>query len=95
MDLSLQDSRPFFVRVVLPNLPNPPGYGSEVVTLYDLDPTFDWAVAVVSSCGSQASSPGLSGIIARSEHCVYCQSYVFAFPLSFALSLAELKDLVL
>ena len=28
MDLSLQGGGPFFVRAVLPNLPNPPGYGS-------------------------------------------------------------------
>ena len=26
-DLLLQDSGPFVVRAVLPNLPNPPGYG--------------------------------------------------------------------
>ena len=33
MDLSLQDSGPFFVRAVLPNLPNPPGYGPAFVAL--------------------------------------------------------------
>ena len=34
----------------------------EVVTLYDLDPALDWTFAVVSSFGSQTSSPELSGI---------------------------------
>ena len=34
VDLSLQDSGPFFVRAVLPNLPNPPGYGPVYIYIY-------------------------------------------------------------
>ena len=38
VDLSLQDSGPFFVRAVLPNLPNPPGYGPvDGIKIFDKD----------------------------------------------------------
>ena len=66
MDLSLQNSGPFFVRAVLPNLPNPPGYRPDFKDMF-----------LVSASKTMKSMKVLGCMVCNSYSCINNLTYSY------------------